>query len=50
MHYLKLKGGLCTLGFEIIVVVGVQCNLDTVELGLSFSVGVSSRPRWRFLG
>ena len=44
------KGGLCTLGFEILVIVGVQCNFDTVELGLSFSVGVSSRPRWRFLG
>ena len=42
------KGGLCTLGFEILVIVGVQCNFDTVELGLSFSVGVSSRPRWRF--
>ena len=42
------KGGFCTLGFEMISVVGVQCIFGTVELGLSFSVGVSSRPRWGF--
>ena len=40
------KGGFCTLGFRILMVVGDQCNFDTVELGLSFSVGVFPGQRW----
>ena len=40
------KGGFCTLGFRILMVVGDQCNFDTGELGLSFSVRVFPGQRW----
>ena len=47
MHYLKNeKGGFYFLDFEVISVFGVQSILGTCDSGLSFSVGISPKPRW----